>query len=64
MSLEIRVPIHGYVVVYLDSDETLSEDEAIAIAQSIDAYPDLGGGVLEYAWEDASVREVQPPSLH
>lgn len=62
--VEVRIPFSGYTTVQLTSTLPLSEEEAIEAARAADAYPDLGAGVLEYAWEDASVHEIQPPSLH
>lgn len=64
MTLEVRIPIHGFVVLRIDAQRPLSEEEAIAMARSEDAYPDLRTGVLEYAWEDASVYEVATTPVH
>ena len=51
-------------VLRIDTQRPLSEEEAIAMARSEDAYPDLRTGVLEYAWEDASVYEVATTPVH
>ena len=62
--LEVRIPFSGWTTVQVATTQPLSEEEAIAVARASDAYPDLRQGVLEYAWEDASVHEVQPPPFH